>query len=384
MQRGSNDIGSLDEHAFRYWGGVRGRFIKFYVLVAAVAVVVLCVFLAWSYQTKGEENMRRALAEARTLNTEIGAAWDYIDSVQPILTRMSGDPLSGGVYCVVAAKDIAERFSDQSEYSIRYVRTNPRNAEDEPDDFEQQALVEFEQSNATEYYAMVRGEGGATFRYVIKLTVDSGCLPCHGSPAGEKDVAGYYKEGMSEGDVAGAVSIVMPMDEIFAEARNDLVRTVVFFCVLMGIMGILLALALRSWVARPTVAENNQLIRESHKKSRIITAAVQELRSRPLEVFATGELRVNLRTGEVFLRGEKVDLTLKEARIVVLLAEHPDETFSKEDLIRAIWGEEYVGTSISISAYMRRIRSKIEDDSSSPRYIQTIRGKGYKMHIQEH
>ena len=78
-----------------FQNGVWGRFVKFYLLAAVIAVVALCLFLAWSYNAKGEENMRRALAEARTLNTEIDAAWDYIDSVQPILTRMSGDPLFG-------------------------------------------------------------------------------------------------------------------------------------------------------------------------------------------------------------------------------------------------------------------------------------------------
>lgn len=366
-----------------FQNGVWGRFVKFYLLAAVIAVVALCLFLAWSYNAKGEENVRRALAEARTLNTEIDAAWDYIDSVQPILTRMSGDPLSGGVYCVVAAKDIAERFSNNSEYSIRYVRINSRNAEDEPDSFERQALDEFERSSAAEYYGLVREGDNAVFRYVTKLTIDSSCLSCHGEPAGEKDVAGYFKEGMSEGDVAGAVSIVMPMDEIFAQAKNDLARTAVFFCALMGVMGILLALALRSWVARPTMVENNQLIQESHTKSRIITAAVQELKSRPPEVFSTGDLRVNLRSGEVLLRGEKVDLTPKESRIVVVLASHPNETFGKDDLVREIWGEEYVGTSISISAYVRRVRSKIEDDPGNPCYILTVRQRGYCMRADE-
>ena len=131
------------------------------------------------------------------------------------------------------------------------------------------------------------------------------------------------------------------------------------------------------------MAENNQLIQESHTKSRIITAAVQELKSRPPEVFSTGDLRVNLRSGEVLLRGEKVDLTPKESRIVVVLASHPNETFGKDDLVREIWGEEYVGTSISISAYVRRVRSKIEDDPGNPCYILTVRQRGYCMRTDE-
>ena len=77
--------------------------------------------------------------------------------------------------------------------------------------------------------------------------------PCHGDPAGEEDVTGYAKEGMTEGDVAGAVSIVMPMDSIIADAKADLASTVVFFCVLMGSVTLILALGLRTWITAPIV-----------------------------------------------------------------------------------------------------------------------------------
>lgn len=361
----------------RLFTGAHGRFVKFFILAGVAALAVLVVYLAWSYDMKGEENERRALAEARTLSAEIGAAWEYVDSVQPVLKRLSGDPLSGGVYCVIAAKDIAERFSDDSEYSIRYVRIDPRNKDDEPDEFEREAFEEFEETDAAEYYGIVREDAGIRFRYVAKLEIDEGCLACHGEPAGEMDASGYPKEGMQVGDMGGAVSVVMPMDQIFDDARNDLLRTVVFFCVLMGVVGVFLAVALRTLVARPVIEETDRLIRRSKKQSRIISIAIQELKSRPSDSFRSGDLTVNLRTGDALLRGRKVDLTPKESRIVALLAEHPDEAVSKDEIIRRIWGEEFLGTSISVSSYIRRIRSKIEDDPDNPRYLQTVRGKGY-------
>ncbi len=61
------------------------------------------------------------------------------------------------------------------------------------------------------------------------------------------------------------------------------------------------------------------------------------------------------------------------------LAEHPGETFDRNDLIRLVWGEEYLNTSISIPVYMRKLREKIEDDPSDPRYLQTVWGLGYRL-----
>lgn len=103
---------------------------KFFLLAGVVSVLVLCVYLAWFYHAQSIENDRRALAEARVLSAEIGAAWDYIDAVQPQINRATGE--TSGIYCAVAAKDIAKRFSAGSAYSIRYIRGNPRNTEDAP------------------------------------------------------------------------------------------------------------------------------------------------------------------------------------------------------------------------------------------------------------
>ena len=254
---------------------------KFFLLAGVVSVLVLCVYLAWFYHAQSIENDRRALAEARVLSAEIGAAWDYIDAVQPQINRATGE--TSGIYCAVAAKDIAKRFSAGSAYSIRYIRGNPRNTEDAPDDFERKALSSFEEGVVEEYYGLEHQGDSSVFRYVGLLEIEDGCLPCHGDPAGEKDITGYAKEGMAEGDVAGAVSIVMPMDSIIADAKADLVSTVVFFCVLMGSVTLVLALGLRTWITAPIVDENKKLRHEAEDQSNFLTIITHELKT-PLAV----------------------------------------------------------------------------------------------------
>lgn len=261
---------------------------KFFLLAGVVSVLVLCVYLAWSYHTQSIENGRRALAEARVLSAEIGAAWDYIDAVQPQINRATGE--TSGVYCAVAAKDIAKRFSAGSAYSIRYIRESPRNTEDAPDSFERKALAVFEEGVVEEYYGLEHQGDSSVFRYVGLLEVEEGCLPCHGDPAGEEDVTGYAKEGMTEGDVAGAVSIVMPMDSIIADAKADLASTVVFFCVLMGSVTLILALGLRTWITAPIVDENKKLRHEAEDQSNFLTIITHELKTPLSSILAFTEL----------------------------------------------------------------------------------------------
>ncbi|WP_251230432.1 ATP-binding protein [Adlercreutzia aquisgranensis] len=263
---------------------------RFFLLALGVSVAVLVVYLAWSYHTKGVENERRALAEARVLSAEIGAAWEYIDSVQILMNRGNGEGNFAGVYCAVAAKSIAESFSDDSEYSIRYVREDPRNLDDVPDAFESRALERFEQGGVEECYGFERQDDRSVFRYVALLDIEEGCLSCHGDPAGEKDVTGYAKEGMAVGDVAGAVSIVMPMDAIFAEARDDMLGAIVFFCVLMGAVTVILVLGLRAWVTAPIIDENEKLRRESEDQSNFLTIITHELKTPLSSILAFTEL----------------------------------------------------------------------------------------------
>ncbi|WP_197735979.1 response regulator transcription factor [Arabiibacter massiliensis] len=92
-----------------------------------------------------------------------------------------------------------------------------------------------------------------------------------------------------------------------------------------------------------------------------------------------GDVEIDVVRGEALVAGEKVELTPKESRILAVLAEHPGEVFDRDDLVRAVWGEEYVGTQISIPVYIRKLREKLEDNPSEPVCIQTVWGMGYRL-----
>jgi DNA-binding response OmpR family regulator len=95
--------------------------------------------------------------------------------------------------------------------------------------------------------------------------------------------------------------------------------------------------------------------------------------------YAFGNLEINMVNYEVKKNGTSVDLTLKEFEIFKLLITHPDQTFSKQQMYRTIWGEEYYFNDNVINVHIRRLREKIEDEPSSPKIVMTMWGFGYKL-----
>jgi two-component system response regulator VicR len=90
-----------------------------------------------------------------------------------------------------------------------------------------------------------------------------------------------------------------------------------------------------------------------------------------------GNLIVDMNRYEVRKDGATLDLTLREFELLKYLAEREDRVFSREQLLEEVWGYEYYGDIRTVDVTIRRLREKLEDDSSEPKYIMTKRGVGY-------
>ncbi|QCX32566.1 response regulator transcription factor [Caloramator sp. E03] len=82
---------------------------------------------------------------------------------------------------------------------------------------------------------------------------------------------------------------------------------------------------------------------------------------------------------EVLKSGNKVDLTLKEFELLKILILNKGKVLTRDFLLDKIWGYEYYGETRTVDVHVRHLRQKIEDDDKNPRYIETIRGIGYKF-----
>ena len=90
---------------------------------------------------------------------------------------------------------------------------------------------------------------------------------------------------------------------------------------------------------------------------------------------------LELRRGEalVLRRGERVELTKTEFRLLCELADHPNQVMSRDQLLERVWGYDYLGDSRLVDAHVHRLRNKVEDDPQRPRLVVTVRGIGYKL-----
>ncbi len=90
-----------------------------------------------------------------------------------------------------------------------------------------------------------------------------------------------------------------------------------------------------------------------------------------------GELELDLDKFETKVRGEVIDLTLREFEVLKFLASQPEQVVTREILLEKVWGYEYYGDIRTVDVTVRRIREKIEKDTSAPKILITKRGVGY-------
>ena len=94
-----------------------------------------------------------------------------------------------------------------------------------------------------------------------------------------------------------------------------------------------------------------------------------------------GELELDLDKFETKVRGEIIDLTLREFEVLKYLASQPDQVVTREVLLEKVWGYEYYGDIRTVDVTVRRIREKIEKDTSDPKILMTKRSVGYYIAV---
>ncbi|OWA33704.1 DNA-binding response regulator [Saccharibacillus sp. O16] len=92
-----------------------------------------------------------------------------------------------------------------------------------------------------------------------------------------------------------------------------------------------------------------------------------------------GELSIRKNEHRVCVRGRDISLSAKEFDLLLVLAENQNRVFSKAELLNRVWGYDQYVDDNTVSVYVRRIREKIEDHPSDPRYLKTVWGVGYKL-----
>jgi len=118
------------------------------------------------------------------------------------------------------------------------------------------------------------------------------------------------------------------------------------------------------------IARAGALLRRSGSAAEEPTQDPDEIHSAPFAL--------NMRNHTLDKNGQRIKLTQVEFAIMKLFMTHPDAAMTREDVLSAVWGEDYFGDVKIVDVNIRRLRMKIEDNTADPDYITTVRGVGYK------
>lgn len=124
-------------------------------------------------------------------------------------------------------------------------------------------------------------------------------------------------------------------------------------------------------------------IRELQARVKAVLRRSVKTTNTEVDKFKCKGLSVNFERHEVFVKDKKVDLTLKEFELLEILIKNKGKILQRETLLDKVWGYEYIGETRTVDVHIRYIRKKIEEDDKNPKFIETIRGIGYRFNPGE-
>jgi two-component system alkaline phosphatase synthesis response regulator PhoP len=120
-------------------------------------------------------------------------------------------------------------------------------------------------------------------------------------------------------------------------------------------------------------------VRELLARVKAVLRRVNSLEESERKISEFGRLKVDFERHEVSIEDKKIDMTLKEFELLEILIKNKGNILKREVLVDKVWGYEYIGETRTVDVHIRYIRKKIEEDDKNPKYIETIRGVGYRF-----
>jgi len=219
--------------------------VKFNIIMSLLLVSLFLVAAIMTYKREQSLVNRVAVDNARNIARQIIETRDYMSSV------VKGEPDNNyNLVPQVVATNVAKRMTEGSDYYVRQVSLRYRNPDNRPDSYEEAQLRLFAGESVQESSNFVDQNGRKMFRYMLAMKAEKSCLECHGefdkAPpfVRERFPRGHYSYNYRLGEVIGAVSVSIPVADLYRQVGTNLkvdiaYRGVIFF-ILIAILGALL------------------------------------------------------------------------------------------------------------------------------------------------
>jgi PAS domain S-box-containing protein len=224
--------------------------LKFFGLMSLLLLALLLAAGLLTYQRQKQLIVRFAIDNARTFASQLIQTREYMSSV------VKGEPEQNyNLVPQVVATQVAKRVTHGTKFYVRQVSLRYRNPENRPDMYEGAQLEKFKSiPPVTEIYDVVNTKGGVVFRYMQPMLATSSCLICHGAFEQAPEFVrkrfpqGHYSYNYRVGDVIGAVSVSIPLKDLYAQLgadfKADLLSRALIFLVVIIAMGLLMGRAI--------------------------------------------------------------------------------------------------------------------------------------------
>lgn len=345
------------------------------VLIIAVALVLNVL---WSYTSQREQAQAAMREQASMLTRQLDAMWDFMAINQDRINYDSdGSYDFKGLHCSIVGLSVSGRFSQGTDYSIRYVSDHPRNAAHATDAFETEVMEKFRADpSLVEYDEMADFADRSSLRYVTPLRIDDTCIDCHGAPAGETDITGHVKEGLELGDLYGVISVVIPSELYDASIAQNVVREGALFLALMVACVVAVYFIVNNLVTAPLERLKNAVCVTDSGRFAVDVEGVNgegeirdlarffEAMSRELNaLYDDLESQVEVRAGQLVQANEA--LRRQREQLKAMNERLAEESRYKSDFL-AVMSHELRTPLTSVIAFTEILQSE-ESDAASPR-----------------
>ncbi len=205
----------------------KSNFKLFGTLVILGALVILSISFA-NYQKQSALLREEIFDKCKMIAVELKHTREYLAETIAIANLQHLEE-ARGLMPAFAGIEIGDKFYNETGYQLRQVSSKYRNPKNKPDNFEEKALIEFqEKENLTEYKGIDKVDGQRVLRYLIPLYIEEACLKCHSA---KETIPEFIQEDYPEdkatdytyGDLRGAISVIVPIERAEAETKKNLI-----------------------------------------------------------------------------------------------------------------------------------------------------------------